>query len=302
MLSIRLVSLALLALLTGAALVPSAHAQYGGNNKKPNPYGSKGGTPLSKGWLDKKNRSGGTADQPDKDKDKPPVSPTFQRAELVLGQRAKGTLPAQGSTGDIEFRAPKGAVVRFSLTFVGKVGTTSVSLLDSKGAPIEDLKPDGRQFALSDYELPKSGGYTVRIRHDGEGKLSFALSSSVKYPEYVTERIELTTKAARALSIPGFDDRSVRAIAIAPTDWPAPINVSVTIADGNGEKIASLDGEALTPEKSIVPHADEILLTNCEDYRFEVWLMSGGDERTVDVKLKLSKPALGTGTVELRDR
>lgn len=302
MLSIRFISLALLALLTGAVLVPSAHAQYGGNNKKPNPYGNKGSTPLSKGWLDKKNRSGGTADQPDKEKDKPPASPTFQRVGLVLGQRAKGTLPAQGSTGDIEFRAPKGAVVRFSITFVGKVGTTSVSLLDSKGTPVEDFKPDGRQFSLSDYELPKSGAYAVHIRHDGDGKLSFAMSSSVKYPEYVTERIELSTKAARPLSIPGFDDRSIRALAIAPTDWPTPLSVSVTIADGNGEKIASLDGEALTPAKSIIPGADEILLTNCEDYRFEIWLLSGGDERTVDVKLKLSKPELGTGTVELRDR
>lgn len=280
---------------------PSAQAQYGGKpGSKQNPYGKKGSTALGSGQFDKKNRR--TDDSGDHGVEKLSATPEHQRCDLVLGQRARGSLADPGNSANLEFRAPQGAVVRFSFGFVGKIGDSTVALHDGAGTPLESFKRDGRQFTLTDYVIPKSGSYAIYVRHDGVGKISFVMSSSVKYLETIEARLELSSAAAVPLRVPGFDDRAIQAVYVTPADGGDSIFVSLTLTDSQADKVASLDGERLTPTNNQVPCPDEILIPNLDEYKLDVWLLSGGEKRTVDVKLKISKPALGTGTVDLRDR
>lgn len=283
----RMVRLALrttATLLLFAVVSESALAQGGGLKKDPwtkNPY------------LRKKNGSGGSSGSSGDSK-----VPVDVKGEILLGQKATATLPANGSIVDVEFYAIRGTILDLKVSCFGDLGTSSATLKNPGQLFGKEFSKSGKKFVLADHVVESSGWQKLSFIHRGEGEIEFALTTSAKFPKFVEEKVEFDGSTTASIEVDGLMGRKVTEITLRPSEPDTVDSVAVLVFDADLKKVLEVEAPVVSASRSRIPLERNLALFDERPYRFQFEL---GEEPydTWTARITLSNPAPATGTVVL---
>jgi len=262
----------------------SAFAQGGGLKKDPwvkNPY------------LRKKDGSGNSSGSSSDS-----AVPVDVKGEILLGQKATATLPANGSVVDVEFYAVRGTTLDLKVSCSGDVGTSSTTLKNPGQLFGTDLKKTGKKFVLVDHDVEKSGWQKLSFIHRGEGQIDFTLTTSAKFPKFVEEKVEFDGARKASIEVDGLMGRKVTEITLRPSEAETLDSVALIVFDADLKKVLEVEAPEVSAARPRIPLERNLALFDERPYRFQFEL---GEEPydTWTARINFSNPTLATGTVAL---
>lgn len=262
----------------------SALAQGGGLKKDPwvkNPY------------LRKKNGTGSSGGSSSDSS-----VPVDVKGEILLGQKATATLPANGSVVDVEFYAVRGTTLDLKVSCSGELGTSSTTLKNPGQLFGTDLKKTGKKFVLVDHEVEQSGWQKVSFIHRGEGQIDFTLTTSAKFPKFVEETVEFNGARKASIEVDGLMGRKVTEITLRPSEAETLDSVALFVFDADVKKVLEVAAPEISAARPRIPLDRNLALFDERPYRFQFEL---GEEPydTWTARITFSNPTLATGTVAL---